>query len=356
MLLGKHETETKISSFEYKRVVVSKLAIPTALSILTFFPIYNYVLHNLGAALVMSMALITYLILTPVFYKQYGLIFVGRFSLFVLYICIFLLMYDLKADNYFTVWVFCYLLYALVLHGHVWGTILSAILFAYTIWIMSLFLGQTTVLPEIIRYTGSALILLSIGFFYEKSNFETFKKVHELNKILKTLTTIDDLTGLHNRRFFNEVIQNFINPSEREKNVVCFMILDVDFFKQYNDTYGHQKGDITLRCVAQTVKNTLRRKDDYCFRLGGEEFGVLFKSESEANAQTFANDIIQKVQDLKISHAKNRVNDYLTLSGGLVIKPCSTIIDYKIMYKLADDMLYKAKTNGRNQIAVKAFT
>lgn len=352
-LCPKSKTFSEKKHFEYKRFIASRIAVPTALCILLFFPLYNFYLDNYSIAYKELLFLAVYLILVPLFYKRCGLIFVGRFSLFVIYLCILVLMYDFKADNYFTIWIFALAFYSLVLFGHIWGTVISGLLLLYTIFIMWIFLGETTSAQEITRYTIAAVIVLSIGFFYELSAYRTFVKINELNKTLRTLTTIDDLTGLHNRRFFNEIFQNFLNPSKRAKNITCFMIVDIDYFKQYNDTYGHQKGDIALKKVAKSLRDNIRRTDDYCCRLGGEEFGILFKADKESSAHKLAGAVIHNVEDLTIRHRGNKGGKYLTISAGLACKSSDESFDYETMYKVADQLLYNAKANGRNQFIAK---
>ena len=93
--------------------------------------------------------------------------------------------------------------------------------------------------------------------------------------------------------------------------------MDIDHFKQYNDTYGHQKGDKVLIKVAKAIKDLLKRADDYCFRLGGEEFGIIFKSNSKEMAEKFATHIKENIENLHIEHKKNSASEYITV----VFKP-----------------------------------
>ena len=126
--------------------------------------------------------------------------------------------------------------------------------------------------------------------------------------------------------------------------------MDIDHFKQYNDTYGHQMGDNVLIKVANAIKNSLHRADDYCFRLGGEEFGVLCKIEAKQKAFEFANKIRQNIENLHIKHEKNSASAYITMSMGLVSLNAKDIYSADKMYKMADDFLYNAKENGRNKV------
>jgi len=126
--------------------------------------------------------------------------------------------------------------------------------------------------------------------------------------------------------------------------------MDIDYFKQYNDNYGHQMGDNVLCSVSLCIKDSLKRANDYCFRLGGEEFGVIFNVERIEQSIMFANTIKQNIENLQIEHSKSEVSEYITVSMGLLCKSANDIDDDNIAYKEADELLYKAKHAGRNQV------
>jgi len=170
-------------------------------------------------------------------------------------------------------------------------------------------------------------------------------------KAIEKISITDGLTDIYNRRHFNELFPKYINSAKRHNELVSFLIMDIDFFKQYNDTYGHQMGDEVLVKIAKSLKQSIHRADDYCFRLGGEEFGMIFKIETKDQAIDFTNTIIENIENLKIEHTKSNVSQYVTASMGLITKYANDIDDDKIIYKEADELLYKAKENGRNQTA-----
>ncbi len=171
-------------------------------------------------------------------------------------------------------------------------------------------------------------------------------------KHIEQLSITDELTSLYNRRFFNIKINEEINRAKREHNNVSLLILDIDYFKQYNDTYGHQKGDIALEDVAYVLKNRTNRASDFAFRLGGEEFAIITTLEKE-KAVEFANILREEVENLKIEHKASGVSKYLTISIGLVSKDSNEIEDCDKLYKEADDNLYEAKKQGRNTVFYK---
>jgi len=171
-------------------------------------------------------------------------------------------------------------------------------------------------------------------------------------KYIEMISRTDPLTELYNRRFFDEKANKVINSARRDNKIFSFLIMDIDHFKQYNDTFGHQMGDEVLKKVANCLKNSLRRADDYCFRLGGEEFAITFESDCINKVEEFTETIRKNIENLKIEHKNNSASRFVTISIGLlIIEPnLNKVIDIDEIYKLADKLLYKAKENGRNQI------
>lgn len=167
---------------------------------------------------------------------------------------------------------------------------------------------------------------------------------------VQELSIRDALTGLYNRRYFNERFGQFIKSSKRSNEIICFCIIDVDHFKQYNDTYGHQMGDEALIAAAHSMQKSLLRAEDMLFRLGGEEFGVLFKAPDEEKAVSFINKLIQNVYALEIPHRNNSAGEFLSVSAGLAIAYAESVINENSFYKRADDLLYEAKESGRNRV------
>jgi diguanylate cyclase (GGDEF)-like protein/PAS domain S-box-containing protein len=170
-------------------------------------------------------------------------------------------------------------------------------------------------------------------------------------KNIELISITDALTDIFNRRHFNELFPEFIEKSKRDDELVCLAIMDVDHFKQYNDTYGHQKGDDVLKAIGKTLKESMQRDDEYCFRLGGEEFGVVFKSNDKKKANQFVNTIRESIENLRIEHTGNSASSFVTASFGLVSKKAIDIASDDIIYKEADDMLYMAKESGRNKVS-----
>ena len=179
----------------------------------------------------------------------------------------------------------------------------------------------------------------------------TNKKIIEKNSIT------DDLTKLYNRRHFNNMLKKELNHVRRTKEKLIFAMLDVDNFKKYNDTYGHQKGDYVLEEIAKVLKNSFKRFQDMIFRLGGEEFGLLFYIKENNDAKKLIENARQNIENLAIEHKLNPAK-VVTASFGFVIANCdckNNTVDEEIkkVYNDADKLLYKAKENGRNRVEFK---
>ncbi|MDD2789743.1 MAG: diguanylate cyclase [Sulfurimonas sp.] len=193
-------------------------------------------------------------------------------------------------------------------------------------------------------------IVLLIVIFVNRRLAQEVQSRKIIEKKLEEMSITDELTSLNNRRYFNEIFPKVFNSAKRENSTVCFAILDIDYFKQYNDTYGHVAGDEALQSVAKVMRNAMQRADDYCFRLGGEEFGVLFKGLEGKNAQAFIEGMRRDIESLQIEHKSSKCGTYLTASFGLVVKDTQSAHKCDDIYKEADELLYKAKESGRNRI------
>lgn len=184
-----------------------------------------------------------------------------------------------------------------------------------------------------------------IGFRALRTNITDKKRVEELS-------ITDEQTQLYNRRFFNAKIEEELNRAKRENNYLSLLILDVDYFKEYNDTYGHQKGDEALEKIATILKKHTNRSSDFAFRLGGEEFGIITNLDNFKIIE-FAQNIRIEIEKLNIEHKSSKISNCLTISIGISSKEGNDIETSTILYKQADDALYKSKENGRNCISIQ---
>lgn len=269
------------------------------------------------------------------------------------------LSYLTENRNYILVWTLFFPLLAFYFKGLRSGTILSLI-----------FLTSLVVM-DLIRIDGSLSIhaLLNLffahigviltAFYFEMSREESevrlheeLKKSQERSRILREISIIDDLTQLYNRNYFNEVFEKELQRARRADRLVAFFILDVDYFKQYNDFYGHFKGDLALQSVGAILNWKLKRADDTAFRLGGEEFGGILHGHSYEDIEDFANQICTAIEKLEIPHIESRASSYLTASIGITVVTPDRADNPDEVYRIADQALYKAKLEGRNRVVI----
>lgn len=179
---------------------------------------------------------------------------------------------------------------------------------------------------------------------------ESQLQLDKKNKLLTKLSYLDSLTGLFNRRKFDELFKNRLKNRKDENHIINFVLIDVDSFKKYNDTYGHMSGDNALKILSSEIQSLLSRDSDYLFRVGGEEFALIFNSKTIKYAKEFVEKIRRKIEDLNIEHKNNFDYGKVTISLGLV-SIVNEITDFKLVYEKADDELYNAKESGRNRIS-----
>jgi len=165
-------------------------------------------------------------------------------------------------------------------------------------------------------------------------------------------STIDELTQLKNRRDFLNTFQRALASHRQMDNFLCIAILDVDYFKDYNDYYGHPKGDECLRNIGKALKDLQNNMNIYAARIGGEEFALVWFEKEASNAQNVADMINEMVRRLNIPHEKSRAAPYVTASIGIYVIPCGAAEDIDSLYSLADKALYSAKKNGRNRAVI----
>jgi diguanylate cyclase (GGDEF)-like protein/PAS domain S-box-containing protein len=178
------------------------------------------------------------------------------------------------------------------------------------------------------------------------------KELQEKNKQLDRLSITDDLTGLYNRRHFNEVFEHEYERALRGGNDFALIMCDIDFFKPYNDTYGHQKGDDTLKAVALVLQKSFTRRVDIVARYGGEEFVIILPATSQENAQKLVEDARKKIQALHIEHSNSDVSPYVTMSFGMICGRATPSKNPDQLLTLADNALYESKKMGRNRLSV----
>ena len=172
----------------------------------------------------------------------------------------------------------------------------------------------------------------------QASRLDLLEKVH-----------YDVLTGIYNRRYMEENLNYIIKSLSRSGSKLSVLMMDIDYFKKYNDTYGHIIGDDCLKSVAETLAGSITRADDFVARYGGEEFVAILPNTDESGARMMAENILKKVRELGIPHESSDVADCVTISIGAAtgdVEYMQTGTDY---IKRADEALYMSKKGGRDR-------
>lgn len=228
----------------------------------------------------------------------------------------------------------------------------------YVLWMAPSFHGRGLLLVFVVM-----LYLLTIVFAMrrlETSVSETLtmryrleqrtEQLQDANIKLEHLVQIDSLTQLYNRRHFEYEMEKEWKKARRDEQSLALLVIDIDYFKLYNDTYGHAAGDECLRDVARLLGQSLHRPGDLLARIGGEEFVALLPGSERDGAMMVAQTMQTILQQAQIIHATSPVSDYVTVSIGICLTVPEVDDTSLGLFQAADKALYRAKTKGRNQI------
>ncbi|HUW54771.1 MAG TPA: sensor domain-containing diguanylate cyclase [Rhodanobacter sp.] len=190
-----------------------------------------------------------------------------------------------------------------------------------------------------------------IGFMFDISERKkTEEELIRLQVELERLSLTDGLTGISNRRMFDQRLETEWHDAKRSRKPLSLIILDIDYFKQYNDCYGHVGGDECLRSLAGVLKTVARRPRDVVARFGGEEFTLLLPETDETMARKLARECAEGITRLRIPHEKSSISPFVTASIGVETTVPDGETTPRDLVEEVDRMLYAAKHNGRNRI------
>ena len=197
-----------------------------------------------------------------------------------------------------------------------------------------------------------AISIMIVVSYLRNYNTLLQQEVQKKTLSLSKLATIDCLTQLANRRNFDDTLKSEWKFLQRKGAALSLLMCDIDFFKQYNDTYGHQAGDKCLQLVAQTIAAGVTRSRDLVARYGGEEFAVILPNTDATNAAIVARGIIKSIRNLNLVHETSEIESYITLSVGIASFVEDKTAHPQDLIKMADDALYQAKKQGRNRFVI----
>lgn len=181
-------------------------------------------------------------------------------------------------------------------------------------------------------------------------------EAEELAAELLTLSSQDSLTGISNRRSFDDFLQNEWNRAIRQQRSISLILGDIDYYKAYNDIFGHQKGDECLINIARLLQDFSRRSGEMAARYGGEEFVIVLADTGPGRAEKMAEQLRQAILALAIEHPGSSVSQYLTMSFGVSSTIPTVNMERTDLIQVADQALYEAKSNGRNNVVAKMVT
>ena len=202
-----------------------------------------------------------------------------------------------------------------------------------------------------ILYVFLSMMLVKMLYYRTKVKlFAEKARINEINNKLEALSKTDELTQLNNRRSLLGYMDFLWKQCGRLQLPVNALMIDVDYFKKYNDTLGHVEGDQALVAVAQCLKNQMRRETDYVARFGGEEFVCLLPYMGKDAALNFAKNLVEMVEKMQIPHPTSECSKYVTISTGLASIVPAEDCPHIWLLDEADKALYRAKEAGRNQV------
>ncbi|TNF99027.1 MAG: GGDEF domain-containing protein [Gammaproteobacteria bacterium] len=199
------------------------------------------------------------------------------------------------------------------------------------------------------------ILLLSILFVSIVTIFFVVINVHKIETKLRALSTTDELTGILNRRSFNSMLQDAWKSALRSNTPLTAMLIDIDFFKKYNDFYGHQEGDRCLFKVANIIRSIVSRSGDIVARYGGEEFAVILPNVDESGAKIVAERLLNQVRKEHIPHIVSETKRQVTISIGYTCMIPTQDNSVEKLIKAADDGLYESKKAGKDRASLVKF-
>ena len=354
-------------SVSYRRIIVINTALILAMvSFFSFIFINLFYTENYFVMFLDTLSFITALITFLQLRKNKNIPRAAMIatSLIIMFILLFIL--DNKNTHLGIIWTLLPGYFAILINGKRVGLV-----FTFIFYIIMFYLAYTNIGVwneglwnhlDLSRYIFTVLLLSSMSYMsesaYEISDRE-LKLVREnevkMMQELQNKAITDSMTGLYNRRYFNEKIPKILKTAQRNNAYVSFFILDIDYFKNYNDYYGHQAGDEALKKVAQSLQEFIQREDDVVFRIGGEEFAGVVNIKNIREGEEWLSTLTTHILSLNIEHLQSKLDiKKLTVSVGVCSQLVTQETDLDYFYKLADKALYQAKETGRNKMVTFA--
>lgn len=348
---------TPLHPLEYRQYMFLSIAAPIGNMILAFFTFYNWVvLERPIIAIVTALTLLATSFSYINFYRNKSSQ-TSTFIYLVAFICFLLLFNSLNENKGFgLVWTLLFPLVALVVVERKIGLVLSIALYILTMPILysglGIWLDGNWDITGLIRFTLGYFVIGYLIYVIELSNEKSYlhlKNIHKKQEQhaiqLRQMAITDSLTGLYNRRHLNAESEKLREAIQESNRSLIMVILDLDWFKNFNDSYGHRQGDYALIQVAQIINKKFQSIGGQAFRVGGEEFAGYVITDKVSHSIETIKSICLEVRNKNIEHKQSEYQK-LTVSMGIYIT--QEFKHFDDVYKEADDALYQAKAKGRN--------
>ena len=348
-------------NISYRRVLlITSISIVTAgtftlFTLINFFLLQNYML----AALDLLASLISISVIVSL-YKTQNIDLSAKVATFNLMLFFFSLTIINGNAHFSLIWTIFLPIFAILANGKKVGLYFSILfyipLLTFAYYNIGVWSGGEWLFIDWIRLSASGIILTFAIYMNEQALELSDKKLSEIRlkekeyiKILHEKSITDELTGLYNRRYFYDMVPKLSALAKRQEHYITFFILDIDYFKNYNDYYGHMLGDQTLVEISNAIKGHIQRDDDFVFRLGGEEFAGIIISEDKHKTHAWIKELCPVIEALNIEHIESHTSNIVTVSIGVATVSYDQDHDINKLYSFADQALYTAKNNGKNR-------
>ncbi|QOP41632.1 GGDEF domain-containing protein [Sulfurimonas marina] len=349
-------------SSDMRKVVLINILLIISGTILLLFAIYNVFVHSDNALFIIDFT--AFLITIYIFYdlrKSHNVQRASNITTSSIFIMMLAIVYFGKGHDFTLVWTVFFPMFAIFINGTTKGLGITILFYALTFLLtyqgIDKWQGGMWNEASYARFVVASVGISIIVYFFEVSFDKAYKMLEEIRKkekqyiqTLEQCSITDPLTRVYNRRHLTVQFDKLFEKAKKHNSYFALYIFDIDYFKQYNDTFGHIAGDNALQKVTQTLtKEVFKRDVDHLFRLGGEEFCGLILADEPQKVEYILEKARTTIESLGLEHPKNP-HKVLTASFGVCVIHDFKEKDFDKMYKIADDTLYDAKEKGRNCI------
>ncbi len=350
-----------IDNISFRRVLlISSISILTMLIFIFFFFVNLLAMQNYSIAVLDLLAAAISISVLFILKHEQNIPKAAQLVTFNLFLFFLIFIYINGSSHFSLIWTIFLPIFAILANGKKIGFYFALVfyLLLFTLAFLNVGIwekGEWQYI-DLMRLIATSSILTFTIYMNEQALEESDKKLELVRKQEKKYISdlhnkaiTDELTNMYNRRYFYDMIPKLTALAKRKQQYITFFILDIDYFKNYNDYYGHMQGDNVLIEVSTLIKKHIQRDDDFVFRLGGEEFAGVIISDDKEKTHEHIMQLCKLIESQKIEHIESLVSEYITVSIGIATVTPTQEYDLDKLYNFADQALYCAKNNGRNR-------